>query len=39
MKILKLEFKNINSLYGEWKIDFTHENYLRNRNIFDTFSV
>ena len=34
MKILKLEFKNINSLYGEWKIDFTHENYLRNRNIF-----
>ena len=34
MKILKLEFKNINSLYGEWKIDFTNENYVRNRNIF-----
>lgn len=34
MKILKLEFKNINSLYGEWKIDFTNENYRRNRNIF-----
>ena len=23
MKILKLKFKNINSLYGEWEIDFT----------------
>ena len=34
MKILELEFKNINSLYGEWKIDFTDENYRRNRNIF-----
>ncbi len=34
MKILELKFKNINSLYGEWKIDFTDENYRRNRNIF-----
>jgi len=34
MKILKLEFKNINSLYGGWKIDFTNENYRRNRNVF-----
>ena len=34
MKILKLEFKNINSLYGRWKIDFTHENYFRNHNVF-----
>lgn len=34
MKILKLEFKNINSLYGEWKIDFTDKNYLNNHNIF-----
>ncbi|MBO4698064.1 AAA family ATPase [bacterium] len=34
MKILKLEFKNINSLYGEWEIDFNNENYARNHNIF-----
>ena len=34
MKILKLEFKNINSLYGEWEIDFNNENYLLNHNIF-----
>ena len=25
MKILSLRFKNINSLKGEWKIDFTRE--------------
>lgn len=24
MKILRLQFKNLNSLYGEWEIDFTH---------------
>ncbi|MCV2503884.1 MAG: AAA family ATPase, partial [Neisseriaceae bacterium] len=27
MKILALRFKNLNSLYGEWQIDFTHSNY------------
>ena len=25
MKILKLRFKNLNSLYGEWEIDFTND--------------
>ena len=28
MKILELRFKNLNSLYGEWLIDFTDHNYL-----------
>ena len=28
MKILKLEFKNLNSLKGEWRIDFTDPAYL-----------
>lgn len=27
MKILELRFKNLNSLYGEWVIDFTHAEY------------
>ncbi len=27
MKILELRFKNLNSLYGEWKIDFTDPIY------------
>ncbi len=27
MKILNLRFKNLNSLYGEWSIDFTAEEY------------
>jgi exonuclease SbcC len=30
MKILELRFKNLNSLYGEWKIDFTAPEYLTN---------
>ncbi|MBF0266197.1 MAG: AAA family ATPase, partial [Gammaproteobacteria bacterium] len=30
MKILKLRFKNLNSLYGEWNIDFTSPEYLSN---------
>ncbi|MEE9367464.1 MAG: AAA family ATPase [Pontiella sp.] len=30
MKILELRFKNINSLYGEWCIDFTHPDYEAN---------
>lgn len=30
MKILELRFKNLNSLYGEWFIDFTHPDYLSN---------
>lgn len=28
MKILELRFKNLNSLYGEWHIDFTRSEYL-----------
>lgn len=30
MKILKLTFKNLNSLYGEWSVDFTHPEYVSN---------
>ena len=30
MRILELRFKNLNSLYGEWIIDFTDANYLDN---------
>ena len=30
MKILNLRFKNLNSLYGEWDIDFTNEEFLSN---------
>ncbi|MGI0119805.1 AAA family ATPase [Zooshikella sp. RANM57] len=30
MKILELRFKNLNSLYGEWFIDFTHPEYEAN---------
>lgn len=30
MKILELRFKNLNSLYGEWLIDFTHPEYISN---------
>ncbi|MBI9030547.1 AAA family ATPase [bacterium] len=30
MKILELRFKNLNSLYGEWLIDFRDPNYLSN---------
>ncbi|MDC7223762.1 MAG: AAA family ATPase [Spirochaetales bacterium] len=33
MKILELRFKNLNSLYGEWKIDFTHPEYA-SRGLF-----
>ncbi|MCG8464302.1 MAG: AAA family ATPase [Xanthomonadales bacterium] len=28
MRILTLRLKNLNSLYGEWFIDFTHQQYL-----------
>ncbi|MBF0278346.1 MAG: chromosome segregation protein SMC [SAR324 cluster bacterium] len=28
MQILKLRFKNLNSLVGEWEIDFTHPAYM-----------
>lgn len=28
MRILKLRFKNLNSLYGEWRIDFTSSEYV-----------
>ncbi|HPS94920.1 MAG TPA: AAA family ATPase, partial [Deltaproteobacteria bacterium] len=27
MKILEVRFKNLNSLFGEWHIDFTHPDY------------
>lgn len=27
MKILRLQFKNLNSLYGEWEIDFTNHSF------------
>ncbi|AJQ95234.1 AAA family ATPase [Gynuella sunshinyii] len=30
MKILELRFQNLNSLYGEWKIDFTDPEYVSN---------
>lgn len=30
MKILELRFKNLNSLYGEWVIDFTEPEYVSN---------
>ncbi len=30
MKILELRFKNLNSLYGEWRIDFTAPEYVSN---------
>ena len=32
MRILKLEFNNINSLAGEWLIDFTDKHYENNHN-------
>ena len=30
MRILKIRFKNLNSLVGEWSIDFTHPEYVEN---------
>ncbi len=30
MKILNLRFKNLNSLYGEWEIDFTNQDFANN---------
>ena len=30
MKVLELRFKNLNSLYGEWIIDFTEPEYIAN---------
>ncbi len=30
MKIIELRFKNLNSLYGEWLIDFSNPEYLSN---------
>lgn len=34
MKIINIEFENINSLKGEWKIDFTDSSYKKNHDIF-----
>lgn len=31
MKILELRFKNLNSLYGEWTIDFTSPDYVADK--------
>ena len=31
MKLLSVRFKNINSLYGEWRIDFTHPDIANSR--------
>lgn len=33
MKILRLQFKNLNSLYGEWEIDFTNKTF-QNDSLF-----
>lgn len=33
MKILRLQFKNLNSLYGEWEIDFTNATF-RHDSLF-----
>ena len=30
MKIISLRFKNLNSLYGEWVIDFANDEYVEN---------
>ena len=30
MRLLTLDFENVNSLYGHWRIDFTHPDYVRN---------
>ncbi len=37
MKILNVELKNINSLAGTWKIDFTDPSFVQNHNIFVIF--
>lgn len=34
MRILNLEFENLNSLAGKWAIDFTHPDYAKNHDIF-----
>lgn len=34
MKILKVEFENINSLKGRWTIDFTDPSFEANQNLF-----
>ena len=34
MKIIKIQFENINSLKGKWKIDFTEPSYKQNHDIF-----
>lgn len=34
MRILKLELENLNSLKGKWTIDFSHEDYAKNHDIF-----
>ena len=34
MRIIKIQFENINSLKGKWKIDFTEPSYKQNHDIF-----
>ncbi len=29
MRLLELELENVNSLYGHWRIDFTHQDYVQ----------
>ena len=38
MKILSLRFKNLNSLAGEWKIDFTDQQFDTDGLFFDYWS-
>ena len=38
MKILELRFKNLNSLYGEWLIDFTDPEYVSNGDLCSDWS-
>ncbi len=34
MRIVKIEFENLNSLKGYWCIDFTHPDYKKNHDLF-----
>ncbi len=34
MRVLKVEFENINSLKGQWTIDFTDKSFSDNHNLF-----
>ena len=34
MRIIKIEFENLNSLKGRWSIDFTYPDYKKNHDLF-----